>query len=436
MILLYLEMRFYKHVLYSFFALLLFGTNLFSQENQALKKLISQSNSTLNRNADSSIIYSDSIIVLAKKLNDKRSLAIGLKNKGQANYYLGNYPKTLINYQEAISIAEQIKQTDLLLSLHNLYGTFYKKQNNLKAALDEFSKGFSLATQLNDTAAMASSMNDMGLVYQLQNDVFTAIDCFTKSLKLYQQQKSKLGESYSLNYLAEVYANQKKYTEAINFLNKALALRQELADTVAMAINLVNLGEVYLQQGNESKALFYFNESAQLAKKTNYSDLLKHCYKMISDIHLKEKNFEKAFAFFALHTAIKDSLYNESNSRIIQETEAKYQNEKKQLQIDNLNKENEIKEVKLEQQSAKTRNLYFIAGFLLVIVFGVFVGYRNKQKANQLISEQKREVEKQKAIIEQKQKEVLDSIHYAKRIQQSLLPNEKYLEKTFNRLKK
>jgi len=427
-------MHFYR--VFILFVLFLFCTNLYSQENATLQKLIKLSNKSLNRNADSSIVYSDSIIVLAKKLNDKRSLIIGLKNKGQANYYLGNYPKTLSCYQQAMSIAEKEKQNDLLLSLHNLYGTFYKKQNNLKAALEEFSNGFSLAKSLNDTAAMASSMNDMGLVYQLQNDVFTAIDCFTKSLKLYQQQNSKLGESYCLNYLAEVYANQQKYSEAINFLNKALALRQELADTVAMAINLVNLGEVYLQQGNENKALYYFNESAFLAKKTNYSDLLKHCYKMISDIHLKQKNHEKAYAFFALHTAIKDSLYNESNSRIIQEAEAKYQNEKKQLQIDNLHKENEIKEVKLEQQATKNRNLYFLAGFLLIIVLGVFIGYRNKQKANQLISEQKKEVEKQKAIIEQKQKEVMDSIHYAKRIQQSLLPNEKYLEKTFNRLKK
>jgi len=36
----------------------------------------------------------------------------------------------------------------------------------------------------------------------------------------------------------------------------------------------------------------------------------------------------------------------------------------------------------------------------------------------------------------EKQKDILDSIRYAKRIQQSLLPNEKYLDKNLKRLTK
>ena len=115
--------------------------------------------------------------------------------------------------------------------------------------------------------------------------------------------------------------------------------------------------------------------------------------------------------------------------------EDKYKNQKKQLQIENLNKENEIKEVKLEQQTAKTQNLYILSALLLIVIATIFIGYKNKQKANELILEQKREVEFQKAIVDGKQKEILDSIHYAKRIQQSLLPKDKYIEKNLNRLK-
>ena len=42
---------------------------------------------------------------------------------------------------------------------------------------------------------------------------------------------------------------------------------------------------------------------------------------------------------------------------------------------------------------------------------------------------------RQKSIIEEKQKEILDSIHYAKRIQQSLLPTTKYIENNIQKLK-
>jgi hypothetical protein len=50
------------------------------------------------------------------------------------------------------------------------------------------------------------------------------------------------------------------------------------------------------------------------------------------------------------------------------------------------------------------------------------------------VEEQKQKVEHQKHLVEEKQKEILDSIHYAKRIQQSLLPTEKYIERHLNRL--
>lgn len=48
---------------------------------------------------------------------------------------------------------------------------------------------------------------------------------------------------------------------------------------------------------------------------------------------------------------------------------------------------------------------------------------------------QKQIIEHQKKFVEEKQKEILDSIYYARRIQKSLLPTEKYIEKNFIRLK-
>ena len=63
---------------------------------------------------------------------------------------------------------------------------------------------------------------------------------------------------------------------------------------------------------------------------------------------------------------------------------------------------------------------------LLVAVFAFFIyrSFLRKKKDNI-------EINHQKEIIEEKQKEILDSIHYAKRIQTALLPNEKYISKFF-----
>jgi hypothetical protein len=95
-----------------------------------------------------------------------------------------------------------------------------------------------------------------------------------------------------------------------------------------------------------------------------------------------------------------------------------------------------------QKKEAILRNA-FIAGFVLTLFAALLIlrGYRNKQKANIIISLQKEEVEKaktlieeQKALVEEKQKEIVDSIRYARRIQQALVTNEKYIHRNLKQL--
>jgi len=85
----------------------------------------------------------------------------------------------------------------------------------------------------------------------------------------------------------------------------------------------------------------------------------------------------------------------------------------------------------LELAQKKRENTYLvislcIAGLIAVLLYNRF----------RVTRRQKHIIAGQKILVEQKQKEVLDSIHYAKRIQQSLLTSEKYIERILNRLSK
>ncbi len=58
----------------------------------------------------------------------------------------------------------------------------------------------------------------------------------------------------------------------------------------------------------------------------------------------------------------------------------------------------------------------------------------HRKEAEDQLKETLSEINRQKHLVEEKQQEVLDSIHYAKRIQTALLPPEKYIDKTLKRL--
>ncbi len=79
----------------------------------------------------------------------------------------------------------------------------------------------------------------------------------------------------------------------------------------------------------------------------------------------------------------------------------------------------------------------FIIGIVLALSVLAFIyrSYQQKKKANLIISEQKNQVEEQRKALETKNKEITDSIYYARRIQRALLPSTYLIDKSFIRLK-
>jgi serine phosphatase RsbU (regulator of sigma subunit) len=111
--------------------------------------------------------------------------------------------------------------------------------------------------------------------------------------------------------------------------------------------------------------------------------------------------------------------------------ESIYENEKKSSQIKELNTENQLKENELEKKRVIQIFLVLIVLSAFVFTFFLLKAYKEKKKANELISLQKLETEKQKHIVEEKQKEIIDSINYAKRIQSAYLPPEEVFYNVF-----
>ena len=196
-----------------------------------------------------------------------------------------------------------------------------------------------------------------------------------------------------------------------------------------MSIVLLNLGMANTDLRKFAEAESFLYEASKLAEANKYLLVLQGVYNSEAHLYEAEKDFKKALKYHQYYVAIKDTLLNQENNKQLVEMQTKYDSEKKDNQL--IKKDLEIsKELADANQSVMERN-GFIVGFLLVIVLAFFVSksYREKQRSNELLSQQKE-------IIEEKNKEVTDSIRYAKRIQDALLPSEKFMERTLKRLKK
>ncbi|MCD6017704.1 MAG: protein serine/threonine phosphatase [Bacteroidetes bacterium] len=173
---------------------------------------------------------------------------------------------------------------------------------------------------------------------------------------------------------------------------------------------------------------------------TNFNFMpLIYVYNLLTNIEYEIKNAE-----YQALTDIINSGNKELNTALfsqISELNSKYDAAKKQEEIAKLQTENErgmklLNAKDMELSDSKQTIIYFtliIMVFFLLVFFVIRSNYLRKQtnktllQQKEIIETQKTEVENQKHLVEEKQKEIIDSISYARRLQEAILPPREFL---------
>ena len=147
---------------------------------------------------------------------------------------------------------------------------------------------------------------------------------------------------------------------------------------------------------------------------------------------------------YELEIKMGDSINNEDTKKASIKKQLQYHYEK-QAAADSVKnaEEQKIKDAQLMAQSAslkqeKTQRYALYAGLVLIVGFLVFVfnRFRITQRQKKIIEKQKQLVDEAFEKLEEKQKEIMDSIHYAKRIQKALMTSEFLIGKFLKKLNK
>jgi hypothetical protein len=152
--------------------------------------------------------------------------------------------------------------------------------------------------------------------------------------------------------------------------------------------------------------------------------LLYKTYKQIGDP-------KSALGMFDLYIQMRDSLASEDARKANLKKQMEYEFGKKEAEV-TARSEADKERIQVVAAEEKRRQNTIIAAvsivLFLVILLAAFIyrSLRENKRKNRIISEQK-------MLVEHKQKEILDSIYYARRIQRSLLPQEKYIARVLNK---
>ena len=389
----------------------------------------------------------------AKNTKQEKAEAQLYHNMASMNFYQYYLDSAIHYFQKALGIRKRIKDNQGTLKSISNIAAIYFMQSDFKNSLNFYKEGLKLESDLGYAEGEYIDLNNMALAFSYLKLYDKSLGCYRKSEKMSQKSPKHYYTIYS--GIGMIYKEKKLFDSALYYSKKALEIAIERGDSIDLAYSYSDLGLIYhdLKDYTTSRTYFnkalhmslltnekhielaswaniaaYFIETKQadsadsyiektiaLQKELNIQSDREDLSRLFAEYYYHKKDYIKSHDYFEQYDHYKDSLYQvEASARLI-EFQEKFDAEKKE-------KENQL--LQIENKSFKTSRNY-LAAILLISLLGIiiiFIAYRKILSSRKLLSHQKE-------LIVEKQKEILDSIHYAKRIQYALLASDTLLNK-------
>jgi len=338
-------------------------------------------------------------------------------------YMESNKYEQSINYHiKSLKIKEKNKNKKGIVYSYNNIANVYLHMLSYGEAKKNYEKALAIAKEIDFDKKFPTIYMNLGNVYFKLRDLKKAKEYLLINLQ-YLNGDDKYVEAKTYTNLGAVYLDLKNLDSAEYYFNKSLDLRLKINDVNYLHSTYIDLSRLNALRGNKTKSEEYLKKGIEYCEKINSIYETREIYRNVSDIYRILGNTKLENEYLRNLFAIDDSISVIEQNKMVSELNEKYETEKKDAHIQLLNKDKEISDAQLKRRSFE-RNV-FIGGLAFVILISLFIFNRFKisQKQKKIIEKQKLEVEKTHALLAEHHKEIQDSIKYAKRIQEAILPS-------------
>ena len=380
----------------------------------------------LETNRDSALFYLDQSISLARQFKLKLNEVFPLAHKGfMLMKFFGNYPGSLETLLQALKIAEDPAseenawippsvlpiigrsprnyRLDVLGYTQMDLGTLYGNTGNTDKQIANYFHVLRLAESVHDTLLIS-------LVYRNLGGVYSGLNILDSALLFEQRALQYIGnltfenrkyEGSSLVSIGHVYLRKKNFKEALDAFFKAVKANTEHNNLTDLSDTYGGLSFLYATLKKTDSSLFYASKSLETAQSTGQPQNIAGAYWLLSNAYGIKKNNDSRLKYLQLFHAIIDSLNSVEKKNLLA-----YQN----VGFDEQIRLQKLEEEKIQTQT-KIRTYAMLAGLVMLLVIG-FILYRNnrqKQKANQLLQQQKEKVESTLTELKSAQSQLIQS---------------------------
>lgn len=353
---------------------------------------------------------------IREQIKDFNGVAQSLNNLGFFYFDRGNAPKAFEYFEKSLKIRLQLKNKYTIAESYNNLAGLYDSQGDTIRARELYTKGLILRKEIGDKKGISSSLNNLAGFYESQGDAAKALDYYNRSLYTIKELNDKTLTATVYNNIGQIYMSQRNFDSTMVYFNKSLELYSSVQDKTGQAYVLENMGSAMYYQKNYSKAKEYGERSLSISKVLGVPELMMANSGLLKRVYKKLNDPAKALEMYETFILMRDSLSNKSNREATMKSQFQYEFDKKEVVM----KEKQEQEKILSHEKSRRMKIiigFVVGGLILLLIFSIFIYNRLK-----ITQKQKSIIENQKQLVEVHQREILDSINYAKRLQDAILP--------------
>ncbi|MEO7046671.1 MAG: sensor histidine kinase, partial [Ferruginibacter sp.] len=321
------------------------------------------------------------------------------------NVYLhkNDREKALEYYLYAAKLWENNNGQNKLPSLYNSINALLEEQSESARAVEFGNKAIAIATKIGDSISLVDALINLSVSYNHLEQYDKAYELLTQALPLAKKNGDIFQIVTTYYNIGDYFVEKKDFPAALANYEMMNTYAKKIGNKYYVSSATLALAQVNRKLGNYIIAHKYIVEAEKLAIDVGERAELKDIYSIRAQIEQELGNYKVSAAYYSKTIILSDSLFKTSTSEKIAEAEAKYQNEKKEKEIIQLQKDKEIQSLSIKQKL--TLN-YILFGSLATLLIVGFLSYRNIRHRQQLAKQQHvlqqqqiRELEKDKQLV-------------------------------------
>lgn len=333
------------------------------------------------------LLWAEQAKALAEKLQYKLGIIRAVNCLGNYYYQRGLYDKSLPYYYDALRKAEHRKDIKNIIIGKSNVANVFTHTKRLPEAITLFKDCDALLLTNRDslTQNRAAVLTNLATAYSANNQHDSAVYHYKKVYRICEQLNIGFGLGLTQSNLASEYLFLNDYPSALAALQQAEAYSKKYHLDFLNGNIYKNYGRVYLLLGQLDKGINFLEKSIAIARQNKDLSSLTASYQDLYKAQRAQGKYKAALQNATEFILLNDSLFNVTKERTIAELNTKYETEKKEIAINQLQQEKTIAELQSQQKDTLLYTLLGIAALAIASAFALFARYKTK-KENQVLN--------------------------------------------------